>query len=84
MNKMVYLRWLDSAIELEWSRASQEGTGLSEIETIGYLILEDEKHVQVAQSNFGNYKYNAIIAIPKAVILERRALDVRVRKKKSV
>lgn len=69
--KIVYLRWLDSALTPEWSRAPNEYTGLSEVETVGYLILEDDEHVQVAQSSYENYKYSAIQSIPKSVILER-------------
>ena len=73
-NEIVYLRWLDSALVPEWTYAPNEETGLSEIETVGYLILEDKEHVQIAQSSFENYKYSAIMAIPKSVILERQVL----------
>ena len=73
-HEIVYLRWLDSALVPEWTYAPNEETGLSEIETVGYLILEDEQHVQVAQSSFDNCKYSAIMAIPKSVILERQVL----------
>ena len=72
--KLVYVRWLDSALSPEWTRAPNENTGLTEIETVGYLILEDKDHVQVAQSSFEDYKYSAIQSIPKSVILERRVL----------
>jgi hypothetical protein len=54
MNNLVYLRWLDSAIELDWSQASQDGHGLTEIETVGYVIFENDTETQVAQSNYGN------------------------------
>ena len=73
-NEIVYLRWLDSALVPEWTYAPNEETGLSEIETVGYLILEDEEHVEVAQSSSDSGKYSAIMAIPKSVILERRVL----------
>ena len=79
--KIVYLRWLDSALTSEWSHAPSDDTGLSEIETVGYLILEDDKHVQVAQSNWEDYKYGAILAIPKSVILERRIIHLKKPKK---
>jgi len=64
----------------EWSRTPNEATGLSEIETAGYLILEDNLHVQVAQSNYEGHKYSAIQSIPKSVILERRVLQMTKRK----
>ena len=79
MDKQIfYLRWLDSALVPDWSSAPNEFTGLSEIETVGYLILEDDQHVQVAQSVFEECeKYSAIQSIPKSVILERRALPLQ-------
>lgn len=80
-NKIVYLRWLDSAITLEWSRVNKDDDGLTEIETVGYLVLEDDKHVQVAQSNYADYKYTAIQSIPKSVILERQVLHLKKPKK---
>ena len=80
-SKIVYLRWLDSALVPEWTRDPGEDTGLAEIETIGYLILEDEQHVQIAQSIFDDYKYSAIQSIPKSVILERQELKVKKSKK---
>jgi hypothetical protein len=72
--KMLYVRWLDSALTPEWSRAPSEDIGLSEIEIVGYFILEDDQHIQVAQSSYEDYKYSAIQSIPKFVILERRVL----------
>ena len=79
--QIVYLRWLDSAITLEWSRVDKEDDGLTEIETVGYLVLEDDKHVQIAQSSYADYKYTAIQSIPKSVILERRVLHLKKSKK---
>ena len=74
MHKLVYIRWLDSAITLEWSPLDKEECGLTEIETVGYLILEDERHIQVAQSNYEDAKYSGIQSIPQSVILEKRTL----------
>jgi hypothetical protein len=80
--KIVYLRWLDSALSPDWQHAPNERTGLSEIETVGYLILEDDKHVQVAQSSYEEWdKYSAIQSIPKSVILEMRTLHLERLKK---
>ena len=76
--KILYVRWLDSALVPEWTHAPNENTGLSEIETVGYLILEDDKHIQVAQSIFEECeKYSAIQSIPKSVILEKRILQYK-------
>jgi len=79
--KIIYVRWLDSALTPEWTGAPNEYTGLSEIETVGYLILENTKHIQIAQSRFEEYdKYSAIMSIPKSVILERRLLKMSKKK----
>ena len=74
-NDIVYLRWLDSALTPEWTKAPNEETGLSEIETIGYLVFEDATQIQVALSRFGKSQFMAIQAIPKSVIIERKKLD---------
>lgn len=79
--KILYIRWLDSALTPEWSQAPSEATGLSEIETVGYLLLENNEHIQVAQSSYEDYKYSAIQSIPKSVILERRVLHMPKKKK---
>jgi hypothetical protein len=75
--KAVYLRWLDSATSSRWQHSPNEYTGLSEIQAIGYLIHEDSRHVQIAQSNFSELeKYDGILAIPKSVILERHTIKL--------
>jgi len=75
--KIIYLRWLDSATSSGWQYAPNENTGLSEIRSVGYLIHEDSKHVQIAQSNFSEFeKYDGILAIPKSVILERHTIKL--------
>lgn len=73
--RMLYLRWLDSALVEEWTHLAENG--LSEIISIGYLVFEDKKHTQIAQSiHKEGDKYSAILSIPKSVILERRTLNV--------
>jgi len=81
LSKIIYVRWLDSASTPEWSSPPSEHSGLAEVETVGYLILEDDNHIQVAQSKFEDLKLGAILAIPKPVILERRVLRMLKSKK---
>lgn len=69
---ILYLKWFDSAIVLDWS--SLDKNGLAEIETIGYLVYEDDLHFQVAQSIYEN-KYSAIQSIPKSVIIDRKEIE---------
>jgi len=72
--EMIYVRWTDSALFSGWTEAPTKDTGTSEIETIGYLIHEDKKHIEVAQSKSSTNHKSAIMAIPKCVIIERRKL----------
>ena len=71
---MIYVRWLDSALQADWVKAPSEFTGVSEIESIGYLIYEDKNHIQIAQNMTPAHK-SAVMAIPKPVILERHTLE---------
>ena len=77
--KMIYVRWIDSALQPEWVEAPSERTGASEIESIGYLIYEGKKHIEIAQNIAANHK-SAIMAIPKPVILERHTLERKSKK----
>ena len=75
-HKMIYVRWIDSALQSGWVKAPSEDTGTAEIETIGYLIFEGKKHIEVAQSKTIVHK-SAIMSIPTSVILERHILKVK-------
>jgi hypothetical protein len=72
MNKVVYLRWLDSASSDGWTCVNEDG--LDEIVSIGFLIYEDDKQIQIAHSIDEFNKYCGVIAIPKSVILKRRTV----------
>jgi hypothetical protein len=72
--KIVYLRWLDSAASSDWLLA-EDVMGPCEVETVGYLVLEDARQIQIAHSfDRGGNKFAGIITIPKPVILERRVI----------
>ena len=74
--KVVFLRWLDSALVPEWTHLAENG--LTEIISVGYLIHEDDKHIQIAQSIYEeDDKYSAVQSIPKSVSLERRAVPLQ-------
>ena len=72
MDKVIYLRWLDSAEQAGWTYLNVDG--LDEIVSIGFLIYEDDKQVQIANSIDSSGKYCGVLAIPKSVILKRRAI----------
>lgn len=77
--RLVYLRWMDAALSPEW-QIPDEGTGLSEIESVGYIVYEDGEHIQIAQSSFGDYKFSAVQAIPKPCIVEKYSVGRMTRK----
>jgi hypothetical protein len=71
--KIIYVRWLDAALMPDWTPKT-DAVGLSEVESVGYCLQEDEKQIQLAQTSQAGYRFCGIQAIPKAVILERRVL----------
>lgn len=75
-HKMIYVRWIDSSLQSSWVEAPSKATGVSHIETIGYLIYTGKNHIEVAQSISKVHK-SAIMSIPKSVILERHNLKVK-------
>ncbi len=75
-HKMIYVKWVDSSLQPSWVKAPSEDTGTVKIETIGYLILEDKKHIEVTQSKTSIHK-SAIMSIPKVVILKRKELRIK-------
>jgi glutamate formiminotransferase len=74
--KIIYVRWVDSALQSDWVKAPSESTGTSEIESIGFLIHEDKEHIEIAQ-NMTPYHKCAIMAIPKTVIKEIKKVKIK-------
>jgi hypothetical protein len=73
--KIVYLKWVDSNTLTGWTHIKRDSSELTEIETIGYLLYEDEKEIQIAHSIFSEQEECAgFIAIPAVSILERREI----------
>lgn len=70
MFKMVLVKWIDSGGNGKWiGIAEAEKDDVCEIETIGYLITDDESKVTVGQSwDDGNKCVNAILTIPKIAV----------------
>lgn len=72
--KAIYVRWLDSASVSGWQ---SESIGLSEIQSVGYLVREDGEHIEIALNRFDERgEFSGIFSIPKAVILERRVVKL--------
>ena len=69
---MVFVHWMDSALNPDWIKLD-DISGVAEIKSIGYLIFEDDEHIEIAQNKTKTHM-SAIMSIPKSVILERRNL----------
>lgn len=72
--KIVYLKWTDSNAIEGWIDTNREKSELSVIETVGYLLYEDEKETQVAHSLYSEKQCTGFISIPTSVIIERRII----------
>jgi hypothetical protein len=82
---VVYIRWLDSNVSMGWLQASNEAIGLSVCQSVGFLVYEDDKRIDIALSNVIDCElYGEIISIPKSVILERRILRLPKQPQKDV
>lgn len=70
MFKMVMVKWMDSGGNSRWIDLAQaEKDKVCEIETIGYLIVDNNEQITVGQSwDEGNKCVNAIITIPKFAV----------------
>lgn len=70
--ELVILNWLDSATQLHWS---DEGLGLTEIQSVGWVLNEDDVQIQLAQNRYDDGEvYCNIISIPKTTVTNRVAL----------
>lgn len=76
MNRMVWIKWIDSCHQGGWR--SQDGYETYTVEdmtceTIGFFMEESEHAIEVIQSK-NSGQYDALMAIPKVAILEMRDL----------
>jgi hypothetical protein len=72
MNKIVYLKWVDSTSWEGWKNLPLTDSKMCEIETIGYVIKETKKKIVIAHSISNANHTNGILSIPKGALLKRR------------
>ena len=67
---MHYIEWIDSVSDDAWRFEEGIDNKCEEVETIGFLVKEDEKCVTIAL-NHGktNDAYSCMITIPKCCII---------------
>lgn len=76
--KIVYVKWIDSThFSLGWNRDDLEKLNAQEIETVGYLVNENDRYINISHSRGGEgtgyVTYDAYL-IPKGCIVERTDL----------
>lgn len=74
--KIVCVKWVDSSLQGEWVIAPGDSTGISSIESVGYLIYDGKKHIEIAQ-NIAPIHKSSIMSIPKSVIKKMYELKVK-------
>ena len=74
--KIVYIKWLDSCETLGWLHKNTGNAGLSTIQSVGYLMQEDKKQIQIARCKGEDDTYAGILTVPKAAIVERKMVKL--------
>lgn len=78
--KPVYIKWHDAVSDDEWAELHDEPEALHVIHTLGFLIKEDKKSIVVAmQIDPEREGRSMTMTIPKAWILDRRFLRVKIK-----
>lgn len=74
MNKAIYIEWVDSASTDKWVPIDAADGQVLLVETIGWLVREWPKTIEITSSwSTGNH-IMGILAIPKCAILKRHYL----------
>lgn len=75
MPRLIWVEWRDSTFLAGWHPAPADETIISTIETVGYLIHEDQQQIEVAHSGMvGRGEFGGILAIPKSAIVQRKTI----------
>jgi hypothetical protein len=73
--KIVHVEWIDAALYVDGWTSSHEDASLLKIDTVGFLLYEDENVIKVAQSNCAESKFIAIQSIPKDGIIKVKRIS---------
>ena len=76
MDKMVWVKWIDSGGTSRWiDLPAAEKDEYCLVETVGYLVKEDDERITVAQSfDKANNTVNALLTVPKVAVQEVKFL----------
>ena len=77
---VVFIEWLDSCVKIGWTRDHRDAN-LTPIDSVGFLIYEDDRIIKIAQSNSSSGKFGEIETIPKSIITKRIKLSKKKAKK---
>lgn len=76
---IVHVKWIDAALYPDWL-TSYEEANLLPVDTVGFLLYEDDRVIKIAQSNCADVKFSAIQSIPKGNIVKLSKLSKRGKK----
>ena len=65
---MVEVEWIDSAATPGWGVDVNDGDGLVECRTAGYLVGKDRVSVKIVQSQTSHGSNGEMIAIPRSCV----------------
>ena len=82
--KLVYVKWDDASTRSGWADLDDHDLEPWEVETVGYLIKKNRRHIGVVSSlTVNEEKGSSYTTIPRKMILEMRDLKkARKRSKK--
>lgn len=75
--RMVYVEWIDSSHGSGWTSAEDavRGARYFTCATVGFLLIEDDKHLTLAQTHTDdNKQVDGLLSIPKVAISKRKWL----------
>lgn len=73
LDKAMWIRWRDSQTADGWTKRADVGAEKLDVETVGFIIREDETSMTLAHS-LSDDSVNGRITIPLECIVERRWL----------
>lgn len=75
---LVYVKWDDASTIGEWRGVADYELSACEVETVGYLIKKNRRHIGVASSvAYDKRKGSDYTTIPRKMILEMKELRKR-------
>lgn len=76
MKDIIALEWIDAESDDAWRDiAEHESSDLARIESVGFLLSENEKVIRLAQNiDQTNGKASMVITIPRAWIVSRKVV----------